>query len=106
MSVIQVNVPADVKARADAAFARNGITTPAAMKMMVTQVANSGRTPLDGAFLPGGAAGITDEMRRDMVRVEAQEYGLIPDDAYEYDPSSMPQEALDILGLTAEELGL
>ena len=31
MALIQINVPDDVKARADAAFARNGITTPAAM---------------------------------------------------------------------------
>ena len=28
MALIQVNVPDDVKARADAAFARNGITPP------------------------------------------------------------------------------
>ena len=40
MALIQINVPDDVKQRADAAFARNGITTPSAMKMMVTQVAN------------------------------------------------------------------
>lgn len=38
MALIQINVPDDVKVRADAAFARNGITTPGAMKMMVTQV--------------------------------------------------------------------
>ena len=50
MALIQINVPDDVKARADAAFARNGITTPAAMKMMVTQVANENRTPFDGVF--------------------------------------------------------
>ena len=50
MALIQVNVPDDVKARADAAFARNGITTPAAMKMMVTQVAHENRTPFDGVF--------------------------------------------------------
>ena len=31
MALIQINVPDDVKARADAAFARNGITTPAAV---------------------------------------------------------------------------
>lgn len=42
MALIQINVPDDVKQRADAAFARNGITTPSAMKMMVAQVANEG----------------------------------------------------------------
>ena len=38
MALIQVNVPDDVKARADAAFARNGITTPAAMKLSLIHI--------------------------------------------------------------------
>ncbi|MBT1179266.1 type II toxin-antitoxin system RelB/DinJ family antitoxin [Bifidobacterium vespertilionis] len=81
MALIQINVPDDVKERADAAFARNGITTPMAMKMMVTQVANENRTPFDGIFSNGTSRELTEDMRRDMIFAEAQEYGLIPDDA-------------------------
>ena len=67
MALIQVNVPDDVKARADAAFARNGITTP------------------------------------DMLLAEAQEYGLIADDAT--DARTIPDDVLGELGLTAQEVG-
>lgn len=105
MALVQVNVDDDIKKRADAAFARNGITTPAAMKMMITQVANEGRTPLDGVFLFGGFdTELADDIRRDMIREEAKEYGLIPDDAH--DASELTDEDLSILGLSADEAAL
>lgn len=103
MALIQVNVPDDVKARADAAFARNGITTPAAMKMLVTQVANEGRTPFDGLFSSGATRELCEDVKRDMIYAEAQEYGLIPDDST--DARIIPDHMLDRLGLTAEEAG-
>lgn len=103
MTLIQVNVPDDVKKRADEAFARNGITTPMAMRMMVTQVANEGRTPFDGIFSNATARELAEDVRRDMLRVEAQEYGLLPDDAT--DARIIPDDVLAELGLTAEEVG-
>ena len=103
MVLIQINVPDDVKKRADAAFARSGITTPAAMKMMVTQVANEGRTPFDGIFNAAPARHLTEDMRRDMLIAEAQEYGIIRDDAAE--ASIVPDDVLAEFGLTAEEVG-
>ena len=36
MALIQLNVPDDMKARADATFARSGLTTPYAMCIMVS----------------------------------------------------------------------
>ena len=92
MALIQVNVPDDVKARADAAFARNGITTPAAMKMMVTQVANENRTPFDGVFSSPSARELGEDVRRDMLLAEAQEYGLVADDAT--DARTIPDDVL------------
>lgn len=103
MALIQVNVPDDVKARADAAFARNGITTPAAMKMMVTQVANENRTPFDGVFSSLFARELGEDVRRDMLLAEAQECGLIADDAT--DARTIPDDVLGELGLTAQEVG-
>ncbi len=103
MALIQINVPDDVKARADAAFARNGITTPAAMKMMVTQVANENRTPFDGVFSSPAARELGEDVRRDMLLAEAQEYGLVADDAT--DARTIPDDVLGELGLTAQEVG-
>lgn len=106
MALIQVHVDDDIKARADAAFARSGITTPMAMRMMVTQIANTGRTPFDGAFLSPTAVDLADDVRRDMVYAEAQEYGLIPDDAFTVsEPYEIPSDILADLGLTPEEVG-
>ena len=103
MALIQVNVTDDVKARADAAFARNGITTPTAMKMMVTQVANENRTPFDGVFSSLSARELGEDVRRDMLLAEAQECGLIADDAT--DARTIPDDVLGELGLTAQEVG-
>lgn len=103
MALIQVNVPDDIKAKADAAFARSGITTPAAMKMMVTQVAREDRTPFDGLFNGAPGLRLTEDMRRDMLIAEAQEHGIIPDDAT--DAKTIPDDVLAELGLTAEEVG-
>ncbi len=106
MALIQIHVDDDIKARADAAFARNGITTPMAMRMMVTQIANTGRTPLDGAFLSATASDLADDVRRDMVYAEAQEYGLIADDAVTVQGLyEIPSDVLADLGLTPEEVG-
>ncbi|WP_165171642.1 MULTISPECIES: type II toxin-antitoxin system RelB/DinJ family antitoxin [unclassified Adlercreutzia] len=103
MSLIQITVDDDVRARADAAFARNGITTPMAMKMMVTQVANEGRTPFDGVFTGRAAAELAENVRRDMVYAEAQELGLIPDDAG--DALHIPDDVLAALGISPDEVG-
>lgn len=104
MALLQTTIDDDVKARADKVFARSGLTSAMAMRVMVTQVANTGTSPFDGLF--AGPAGIaySDEVRRAMVREEAREYGLIPDDSF--DATAMPQDVLDLLGVTAEQVEL
>lgn len=103
MALIQVVVDDEIKAKADAAFARNGVTTPMAMRMMVTQVANEGRTPFDGVFSGQAATELAEDIRRDMIFAEAQEYGLIPDDSLSGD--RIPDDILAELGLAPEEVG-
>lgn len=106
MALIQVTVDDDIKRKADAAFARSGITTPMAMRMMVTQVARENRTPFDGIFNTNNTVALAENVRRDMVYAEAQEYGLIPDDAATADSSYViPEDVLTDLGLTAAEVG-
>ncbi|WP_165044911.1 MULTISPECIES: type II toxin-antitoxin system RelB/DinJ family antitoxin [unclassified Adlercreutzia] len=106
MALIQVTVDDEIKRKADAAFARNGITTPMAMRMMVTQVANENRTPFDNVFFSPTSVALAEDVRRDMLYAEAQELGLIPDDAVSVcDSYCIPDDVLEDLGLSAFEVG-
>lgn len=104
MALIQLNVPDDVKERADAAFARSGLTTPYAMRIMVNQVAETGRTPFDGLFSSPAGRQYSDDVRLAMLRAEAQEYGLIEDDAGS-NPLEIPADILAEMGISPEEVG-
>ena len=104
MSLIQTTVDDDVKARADKVFARSGLTTAMAVRVMVTQVANTGVSPFDGLFMGQGGQNYSDEVRLAMLREEAKEYGLIPDDSF--DATTMPDDVLDMLGVTADEVAV
>lgn len=104
MALIQLNVPDDVKERADAAFARSGLTTPYAMRIMVNQVAETGRTPFDGLFSSPAGRQYSDGVRLAMLRAEAQEYGLIEDDTGS-DPLEIPADILAEMGISPEEVG-
>ena len=68
----------------------------------MSQVAYTGISPFDGLFLRGMEP-IPYHIRREMVRAEAIEYGLLPDDSF--DALTIPDDVLDMLGLTAEEVG-
>lgn len=104
MALIQLNVPDDIKERADAAFARSGLTTPYAMRIMVNQVAETGRTPFDGLFSSPAGRQYSDDVRLAMLRAEAQEYGLLEDDAAD-DPLEIPADILAEMGISPEEVG-
>ena len=104
MALIQLNVPDDVKERADAAFARSGLTTPYAMRIMVNQVAETGRTPFDGLFSSPAGRQYSDDVRLAMLRAEAQEYGLLEDDAAD-DPLEILADILAEMGISPEEVG-
>ena len=104
MALIQTTVDDDVKARADKVFARSGLTTAMAVRVMVTQVANTGVSPFDGLFMGQGGQNYSDEVRLAMLREEAKEYGLIPDDSF--DATTMPDDVLDMLGATADEVAV
>ena len=104
MALIQLNVPDDVKERADAALARSGLTTPYALRIIVNQVAETGRTPFDGLFQSPAGRQYSDDVRLAMLRAEAQEYGLLEDDAA-CDPLEIPADILAEMGISPEEVG-
>lgn len=102
MALLQTTIDDDVKERADKVFARSGLTSAMAMRVIMSQVAYTGISPFDGLFLRGMEP-IPYHIRREMVRAEAIEYGLLPDDSF--DALTIPDDVLDMLGLTAEEVG-
>ena len=102
MALLQTTIDDEVKERADKVFARSGLTSAMAMRVIMSQVAYTGISPFDGLFLRGMEP-IPYHIRREMVRTEAIEYGLLPDDSF--DALTIPDDVLDMLGLTAEEVG-
>lgn len=103
MALIQTTVDDSVKRRADAVFERNGLTTAMAVRVMVTQVANEGRSPFDGLFFRGSAVELAEDVARDMAYAEAQEYGIIPDDSSF--TSDVPADVLGRLEIRPGEVG-
>jgi len=104
MALLQTTIDDDIKARADAVFARSGLTSAMAVRVMVTQVANTGVSPFDGLFTTRGYEQFSEEVHLAMLREEAKEYGLIPDDSF--DATTMPDDILEMLGVTAEQVEL
>ncbi len=76
-----------------------------AMKMMVTQVANEGRTPFDGLFGAPATLELAEDVRRDMVYAEALELGLITEERDGDDPTRISASVLEELGVSPEEVG-
>lgn len=104
MALLQTTIDDDIKKRADTVFARSGLTTAMAVRVMVTQVANTGVSPFDGLFLSSAGQAYSDEVRTAMVREEAKELGLIADDALD-DPTEIPNDILEEWGIDAAEVG-
>lgn len=104
MALLQTTIDDDVKARADKVFARSGLTSAMAMRVMVTQVANTGISPFDGLLLGPAGQRLSDEVHLAMLREEAKEYGLTPDDAF--DATTMPDDVLETLGVDASEVAI
>ena len=102
MALLQTTIDDDVKARADKVFARNGLTSAMAMRVMVTQVANTGSSPFDGLFTSQAGQQFTDELKAAMLREEAKEYGILPDNSF--DATTFPSEVEDILGVSADQV--
>lgn len=50
-TLIQVRVPVATKEGADRVFARNGISTSMAMRVLLAEIARTGRSPFDGIWL-------------------------------------------------------
>ncbi|TYC49930.1 type II toxin-antitoxin system RelB/DinJ family antitoxin [Weissella muntiaci] len=52
--LIQLRVSSDVKDKADKILTERGLSTQSAIKMFLTQIANTKETPFDNLFLAKG----------------------------------------------------
>lgn len=102
MAFTQINVDDGVKTRCDAAYARHGMTTPGAMKVLAYETALSGCTPFDGmsAYL-GEDGSYADDLRRDIVAAWACEFGLLESHSAGRD---VPLDVLEELGIAPDEV--
>lgn len=50
--LIQLRVEGEVKDSCDEIFRKQGLTTQSAIKMFLTQVANTEKSPFDNLFMP------------------------------------------------------
>ncbi|TYC48141.1 type II toxin-antitoxin system RelB/DinJ family antitoxin [Weissella muntiaci] len=48
--LIQLRIDDEIRDKADAVFKRQGLSTQGAIKMFLTQVANTGHSPFDNLF--------------------------------------------------------
>jgi len=48
--LIQIRVDGDIKDKCDKLFAKQGLTTQGAIKMLLAQVSNTEKTPFDNLF--------------------------------------------------------
>ena len=103
MALLQTTIDDDVKERADKVFARSGLTSAMAMRVIMSLVAYTRISPFDGLFLRG-IEPVPEYIRREMVRAEAIEYGLLPDDSLD-DPTHIPDDLLEEWGILPEEVG-
>lgn len=49
--LIQIRIEDEIKDRADETFRRDGLSTQQAVKMFLTQVANTGHSPFENMFV-------------------------------------------------------
>jgi DNA-damage-inducible protein J len=50
--LIQIRIEEDVKKNVDDVLKRDGLSTQQAVKMFLTQIANTGHSPFEGMFAP------------------------------------------------------
>jgi DNA-damage-inducible protein J len=50
--LIQIRIEEDIKKNVDEVLKRDGLSTQQAVKMFLTQVANTGHSPFEGLFAP------------------------------------------------------
>lgn len=82
--LIQIKVPLDIKNKLDEIFAKDGTTTPQALKMIATQIANSGHSPFTTMYYEEYSEPVSDELKERLRTDELEILGYLPDKSETY----------------------
>lgn len=80
-NLVQLNLPADIKNKLDHIFAKYGITTPQALKIIATQIANRGSSPFTTFQYEQYSEPVSGELKAKLREDELKMIGYLPDDA-------------------------
>lgn len=78
--LVQLKLPTDIKDRLDEIFAKDGTTTPQALKMIATQIANHGYSPFTTIQYEQYTEPVSDELKSILREDELKIIGYLPDD--------------------------
>lgn len=93
--LVQLKLPSDVKKKLDDIFAKDGTTTPQALKMIATQIANHGFSPFTTVQYEQYSEPVSEELK-DRLRVdELKMVGYLPDDADTFDDEQSLKQAFE-----------
>ena len=90
--LVQLKLPVDVKNKLDDIFAKDGTTTPQALKMIATQIANRGFSPFTTVHYEQYSEPVSAELEAKLREDELKIMGYLPDDTDEFaDEQSLNQ---------------
>ncbi|WP_251545420.1 type II toxin-antitoxin system RelB/DinJ family antitoxin [Limosilactobacillus caecicola] len=82
--LVQIKIPAPVKDKLDEIFAKDGTTTPQALKMIATQIANSGISPFTTMYYENYTKPVSPELKDHLRTDELESLGLLSDKSETY----------------------
>lgn len=91
--LVQIKLPAATKDKLDKIFAKDGATTPQALKMIATQIANNGHSPFTTMHYEEYTEPVSDEMKARLREDELEVLGYLPDDSHNYEDEKSLDEA-------------
>lgn len=91
--LVQIKIPANVKEKLDDIFAKDGTTTPQGLKMIATQIANSGHSPFTTMYYEEYTEPVSDEVKERLRKDELEVLGYLPDNSSNYSDEQSIDEA-------------
>lgn len=93
--LVQLKLPTDIKDRLDEIFAKDGTTTPQALKMIATQIANHGYSPFTTIQYEQYTKPVSDELKSILREDELKIIGYLPDDTDVFNDEQSLKQAFE-----------
>lgn len=93
--LVQLKLPTDIKDRLDEIFAKDGTTTPQALKMIATQIANHGYSPFTTIQYEQYTEPVSNELKSILREDELKIIGYLPDDTDVFNDEQSLKQAFE-----------